>query len=169
MRRDHAVTLDGLFYRMKALAEAADVLAPARAAEGRSHRDGQTALYLSATPEGCVVATARYTDATTPPRGIFPLSVSGARVVDLRDSHATEALAIDTTHRALDWQSLRARGLPSPTWDIADRVRTLGLDGMLYASRTDPAKTHLTLFRWNATDTSARVDRAGPPLDPLAH
>ena len=164
MQREHVLSLSGIYYRAKALAEADDILAAAHAPEGRSHRDGQRALYLSATPEGCIVATARYTGATTPLRGIFPLNVSKARVVDLRDVAATTALGIDTTHRAAEWQSLRAKGLPSPTWDIADRVRALGLDGMLYASRSDPTKTHLTLFRWNEGDTTARVTQAGPPI-----
>ena len=160
----HRIPLDGIFYRMKALSEADDVLGPARASEGRFHRDGQRALYLSATPEGCRIATARYTSADTPPRGSFPLRGSGATVVDLRDRAATDALGIDTTHRTLEWQSLRARGLPSPTWDLADRIRALGLDGMLYASRSQPNLTHLTLFRWNAPETAATVARDGPPL-----
>ena len=164
MASAHTLVLNGIYYRMKALAEADGILDAAHAPEGRSHRNGQRALYLSATPKGCVVATARYTDGNTPSRGIFPLEVRDAEVVDLRDTTATSALEIDTTHRATEWQSLRARGLPSPTWDIADRVRDLGLDGMLYASRTDPQKTHLTLFRWNQDGSAARVVAAGPPL-----
>ena len=153
--------LDGVYYRLKALAEAADVLGPARAPEGRSHRDGQRALYLSETPDGCRVATRRYLTDDTPARAIFPLQVSRAVVVDLRDRVATDALGIDTTHRACEWQKLRMQGLPSPTWDIADRVRALGLDGMLYASRSDPALTHLPLFRWNEPGSTARVTRGG--------
>ncbi len=165
MPEQYVLTLDGIYYRMKALTEAADILAPAHAPEGRSHREGQRALYLSASPEGCVVATARYTDDATPGRGIFPLRVTNARVVDLRDDAATAALGIDTRHRAIEWQSLRANGLHSPTWDLADRVRALGLDGMLYASRTDPQKTHLTLFQWNEAGTNAKVREAGPVLE----
>lgn len=164
----HTQLLNGVYFRMKALADAGDVLLPAHAPEGRSHRGGQRALYLSATPEGCVVATARYRNATTPPQGIFPLQVTNARIVDLRDDKATDALGIDTTHRAIEWQSLRAKGLHSPTWDLADRIRDLGLDGMLYASRSDPQKTHLTLFRWNEPQTSAQVQCAGPALNQIS-
>ncbi|SFS21903.1 RES family NAD+ phosphorylase [Yoonia litorea] len=160
----HVLTFNDTAYRLKNLADAADVLAPAHAPEGRSHRDGQRALYLSLTPEGCVVATRRYVTGDTPEQAIFPLQVTAARVVDLRDDAATSALGIDTTHRAIEWQSLRSKGLPSPTWDLADRVRALGLDGMLYASRSDPSKTHLTLFRWNEPGTDARVSLAGPHL-----
>jgi len=42
-------------------------------------------------------------------------------------------------------------------------VRELSLDGMLYASRTDPGKTHLTLFRWNERG-GAKVSRCGEAL-----
>ena len=161
MARPHTLTWGGTAFRLKALAEAADILAPAHATEGRFHRDGQRALYLSLTPEGCIVATKRYLTEETPKQGIFPLKVSDARLVDLRDATATTALGIDTAHRAIEWQNLRAKGLPSPTWDLADRVREMGLDGMLYASRTDPAKTHLTLFRWNESGTAATVRQAG--------
>lgn len=166
MIADHSILYNGSAWRIAALVDVVNLLAPARAPEGRSHRDGQAALYLSLSPEGCVVATARYTDADTPARGIYPLAVRNARVVDLRDRVATDWLGIDTTHRAAEWQSLRAKGLPSPTWDIADRVRDLGLDGMIYASRSDPSKAHLTMFRWNNGETAATVEADGPPLDP---
>ena len=74
--------------------------------------------------------------------------------------------AIAASDRMQLGQAIRARGLPSPTWDIADRVRALGLDGMLYASRSDPRLTHLTLFDWNSPGAFARVTRDGPPFDP---
>lgn len=158
-----SIVFSGRCWRMKFLAKADNILAPAHAPEGRSHRDGQQALYLSCSIEGTVVATRRYMRDDDPPRAIFPLYVSKAQIVDLRDAAATAILGIDTTHRAAEWQELRARGLPSPTWAISDRVRALGLDGMLYASRTDPEKSHLTLFRWNETG-AAQVARAGEPI-----
>ena len=158
----HVRVLSGRYYRMKFLHEAEDILGPARAAEGRSHYGGQRALYLLETERGTAIASKRYVRPGDPPRAIFPLLVTAARVVDLRDAEATKALCIDTTHRAADWQSIRARGLPSPTWEISDRVRDLGLDGMLYASRSEPSLTHLTLFRWNSTG-AAQVRRDGDP------
>lgn len=155
---------DGIAYRLIAVARADHLIDPASAPEGRSHRDGQRALYLSLSPEGCRIATARYTDASGPAQAIYPLQISGARVVDLRDQAATARLGINTTHRAAEWQSLRAQGLPSPTWDIADRVRDLGLDGMLYASRSQPDLTHLTLLRWNSAETTAKITRNGAAI-----
>ncbi len=158
----YTLTLSGIYYRMKFLHEAEDILNQVRSPEGRSHHGGQRALYLSETPEGCRIATRIYRQADDPARGIFPLSVEGGEVVDLRDLDACAALGIDRTHRQANWQTIRAKGLPSPTWDISDRVRELGLDGMIYESRSQPDLAHLTLFRWNDAG-GPKVRRAGDP------
>ncbi len=165
----HLMSIDGVFWRMMFTDWADAVLAPARSPEGRSHYNGQPALYLSATPEGCVVASKRYMSADDPERAIYPIHVVSDRIIDLRDPVATAYHDIDVTHRAAEWQSIRAKGLRSPTWDISDRVRDLGFHGMLYASRSDPSKTHLTLFNWN-TDTGAKTTASGPdqPWSPPA-
>jgi hypothetical protein len=154
--------LDARFWRMVFHHHAENILAPAPSLEGRSHYSGQPALYLSETPEGCAVAIKRYRRPDDPSRVVVPLRVQSSRIVDLRDPVATAALGIDTTHRAIEWQDFRARGEPSPTWVISDRVRALGLDGMLYASRTQPDLTHLTLFAWNAPG-AASITQDGPP------
>ncbi len=147
---DYVTTVTGPFYRMKFLSEADDILGPARAPHGRSHTPGQTALYLSGSAEGTVIASRIYMKPDDPPRGIFTLRVEGARIIDLRDARAADHHGIDTSVRAIDWQAYRDRGERSPTWDISDRVRALRLDGMIYASRSDPENTHhLTLFKWN--------------------
>ena len=159
--------VDGIYWRAMFAADAGDPLRPARAPEGRSHHGGQRALYLSATPEGCVVTSRVYLRPGDPERVILPLWVRSGRIVDLRDAGATAAWGIDTTHRAADWQAIRATGAPSPTWAISDRVRALGLDGMLYASRSHPAKTHLTLFSWalsGGPPGGAEVAPGGAPV-----
>lgn len=138
-------------------------LAPARSPEGRSHYNGQPALYLSETPDGCIVASKRYIQPDDAARAIYPIHVRTDRVIDLRDPAATRYFDIDTTHRAANWQEIRATGAESPTWAISDRVRKLGLHGMLYASRSDPSMTHLTLFNWNSTK-GATVEAAGKPI-----
>lgn len=158
-----AITLNGVYYRMKFLTEADEIIAPVKSPEGRSHYNGQAAIYLSETPEGTEIATKIYRKLDDPPRGIFPIMVTGAKVVDLRDDVAMAALEIDTTHSNAKWQEIRAQGLRSPTWDISDRVRELGFDGMLSASRNKPSLTHLTLFRWNALG-GATIAPAGDPV-----
>lgn len=161
--KDATHIISGTFYRMIFESHLTEVLASVKSPEGRSHHDGQPALYLSQTPEGTAVAVKRYMRPDDPPRVICPLNVSNAHIVDLRDLPACEALGIDPSQRAIEWQSLRAQGLHSPTWDISDRVRALGLDGMLYASRTRPDMTHLTLFKWNDKG-AARVTRSKTPI-----
>lgn len=159
----HLTSIDGVYWRMLFTDWADAVLAPARSPEGRSHYNGQRALYLSATPEGCVTASKRYMSVGDAKRAIYPIRVTSDKIIDLRDPDATAHFDIDVTHRAAEWQSIRAKGLRSPTWDISDRVRDLGFHGMLYASRSDPAKTHLTIFGWNAPSL-ATLRPEGAPL-----
>lgn len=49
---------------------------------GRWHKNGQSALYLSGSPEGCRVALKVYLNPNDPPRGIFPLDVTNAKITD---------------------------------------------------------------------------------------
>lgn len=163
MHAPHLTSLDERFWRMMFVAWAGDLLAPAQNPEGRFHYDGQRALYLSASPEGCIAASKRYVTHQDPERAIYPIRVKSNRLVDLRDPAAVAHFGIDVTHRAAEWQDIRASGMRSPTWDISDRVRALELQGMLYASRTDPTKTHLTLFDWNS-DTGAIVSPDGSSM-----
>ena len=158
----HLTSIDGVYWRMLFTDWADAVLAPARSPEGRSHYNSQRALYLSATPEGCVTASKRYMSLGDPERAIYPIHVKSDKIIDLRAPDATAHFDIDVTHRAAEWQSIRANGLRSPTWDISDRVRDLGFHGMLYASRSDPSKTHLTMFDWNGPN-GATLKAAGDP------
>lgn len=159
----YLTTLDTRVYRMLFKEWADALLAPARSPTGRSHYNGQTALYLSGTPEGCTIASRRYVKSDDPSRAIYPLHITADKIVDLRDKEATKYFGIDTTHRATDWLPYEAAGQRSPTWDISDRIRNLNLDGFLYASRSKPSLTHLTLFHWN-TPSHAQLRADGSPL-----
>ena len=159
----HVARLCGTYFRMKFVHQAAQLLEPAHTAEGRFHYDGQAALYLSETPRGTIIASKRYLHQGDPERAIFPIEISDARVVDLRDAEATGHFGIDETHRGAEWQTDRAQGRRARTWDISDRVRALDLDGILYASRSQPSLSHVTLFRWNVTGHTA-VTLAGAPI-----
>jgi len=159
----HLTRLDTIFYRMKFAARGQEIFEQAQSPEGRFHHDGQPALYLSETPEGTAVASKRYIEKGDGRRAIFPLRVVSDRIADLRDEVVAAQLGIETQYRAAEWQSWRARGEPAPTWEISDRARELGLHGILYASRTQPALSHLTLFCWNQPG-GATVSRAGPPV-----
>jgi len=160
----HLTTLNEVFYRMLFVAWAGDLCAPARSPEGRSHYDGQKALYLSGSPEGCEIASRRYVKSDDPERAIYPIHVISDKIIDLRDAKATAYYQIDTTHRATDWLPYRDVGKASPTWQISDRARALGLHGMLYASRSKPSLTHLTIFAWNDPAGGAILTPGGDPF-----
>ena len=62
---------------------ATDVIAPARSPEGRSHYNGQAALYLSETHQGCIIATARYIGNDDAPRALYPLHVQSGQIIEM--------------------------------------------------------------------------------------
>ena len=102
-------------------------------------------------------AMRRYLRPDDPPRVIRPLAVEAQRILDLSRSGAG-------TPVASVWQDRRRDGERPATWDISDRARADGAQGMLYPSRTRPDLLHLMLF----TADVLRTD--GPPqlwLDPF--
>ena len=141
--------LSGIFYRLKETARAGEILAPAHSPEGRFHHDGQKAIYLSETPEGCRVAMSYYARPGDPPQTMFALHLSGARILDLRDADQCARFGIDPGNANIRWQNQRAAGQIASTWAISDAARAAGADGMLNPSRSHPELTHLVLFRWN--------------------
>ncbi len=141
--------LSGTFYRLIDTARAGDILAPAQSPEGRFHHDGQKAMYLSETPEGCHVAMAYYARAGDPEKTVFALRLNDAQILDLRDTAQCARLGIDPANANARWHNERAEGLPASTWEISDAARRAGADGLLSPSRSRPEFTHLTLFRWN--------------------
>lgn len=134
------IAFDGTIWRILALENADQPLAPARAPEGRFHHDGQLAIYTSLTAEGAGTAIQRYLAGDTRPRVIVPLLVKADRILDLRQD------AKDVRNSTIVWQDIRDKGLAAPTWDISDAAREMGAQGMLYRSRTHPDLSHLVLF-----------------------
>jgi len=127
------------------------ILSPAASPIGRWHHDGQRALYLSGTREGCAVALRAYARPDDPPRSIVPIQVADARIIDLRDPATRNALHTSLSDIHTFWAKLHAAGSAPPTWDLADQVRAAGACGLLTPSRSRPELTHLTLFHWNIT------------------
>lgn len=151
----HFKPVVGRFWRATFQGQEARLLSPARAPNGRWHHDGENALYLSATPEGCRVAVKAYQRPDDPPRVIFPLDVSAAHIVDLCAPSVRDALGMSLERIHVFWADLHAQGQFPPTWEISDQLRTAGAEGMLTPSRSRPELTHLTLFRWNENHAPA--------------
>ncbi|WP_424944178.1 RES family NAD+ phosphorylase [Aliiroseovarius crassostreae] len=159
----HVTELTGRFWRSVFFGQEEHLLTPARAPQGRWHHSDQPALYLSGTPEGCRVALKAYQTPDDPPRGIFPIDVHDARVIDLRAAATREALDMPLEDIHVFWATLHKAGNTVPTWQISDRLRGAGVDGILTPSRSRPELTHLTLFRWNRLG-GAKVTQTGAPL-----
>lgn len=162
-RTDTLIPFAGRVWRAGFLSQADKILGAARAPQGRGHHSGQSALYLSGTPEGCRVALKAYQNPNDPARGIFPFAVSDARIVDLRLARTRAAFdaSLDDIHTF--WAKIQAAGMPPPTWALADAIRATGACGLLTPSRSRPDLTHLTLFRWNAAK-GAQIRQDGDPI-----
>lgn len=132
--------LTGTIWRIMAKENAHSPLAPARAPEGRFHHDGQVAIYTSLTAQGAGTAIQRYLADDTRPKVIVPLLVEASNLLDMRGT------AEEVQATTMVWQDNRAKGLRAPTWDVSDRARKTGAQGILYRSRTHPEYSHLVLF-----------------------
>jgi RES domain-containing protein len=155
--------VSGRFWRSVFAADAARVLEGARSPEGRYHHDGQAALYLSPTPEFSRIAIDAYLRADDPPRVIVPLEVRDARLVDLRNVTVQRALGLKGTEAGTLWQPERAMGRPATSWIASDAARAANAQGIIYAARSDPARWHVVLFRWNCPD-GPLVQFCDPPI-----
>lgn len=155
--------ISGRFWRSVFIGHEEDLFAPAKSPRGRWHYDGQEALYLSGSPEGCRIALKVYLRPDEPERGIFPIEVVNAQIVDLRKPETRRALNITLRDMHVFWADLHRKGIHSPTWTISDTLRNKGIDGLLTPSRSRPDLTHLTLFSWNTSDAPL-LTCAAPPV-----
>ncbi len=156
-------SVTGRFWRSIFASEAERILYGAKSAEGRYHHDGQSALYISPTPEFSRVAVDTYVRDGDPPRVIVPLSVRAAQIIDIRDRGVQRALKLNGTEAGMLWQPERAAGRQATSWIASDAARSTGADGMIYAARSDPARWHIVLFRWNDS-AGAQIRQSGPPI-----
>ena len=141
--------IDGIFYRAVFADHAEQLLSGAISPEGRFHHDGQAALYLSSRVDWVAKAIAAYLRPDDPPRVVGAVTVTGARVVDLRRQAHCAAWGIDARDAAVPWLPERGRGDMATSWRVSDAVRAGGADGMIYTARSRPDRWHLVLFRWN--------------------
>ncbi|PJI92825.1 RES domain-containing protein [Yoonia maricola] len=145
-------TLNTTLYRIVFEAFADKVLDGVIHSEGRFHHDGQSALYASPSPETAAMAIDIYLKQDDAPRVMVPLSLSDARMVDLRSTQTCHALGVDPAWPSVPWASERAAGAPATSWRASDVARAYGADGMIYSSRRAPERWHVVLFRWNKGD-----------------
>lgn len=153
--------IEGRFFRAMRTDRAHLVLEPPRPMDcARYHAPGQAALYMSPTVEWARVAVSGYMREDGLERVIFPLLVSGARVLDPRDENACSRLRVDRERANASWRKALSAGERPPSWDVSDAARAAGADGLIDRSRLRPGAWHVTLLRWN-TPGGPRVRRDG--------
>lgn len=135
----------------------------ARAPEGRFHRSGEEALYLSLTQEGAEVAVNYYRRPDDAERLVVPIEITGGRLLHFEDAAVRSEYGLDLLHVAARWQKERDKGLEASTWKAADVARHADADGIFYPSRNRPNLTHLTLFRWNVSG-APQLRQSGDPF-----
>jgi RES domain-containing protein len=151
----------GRFWRSVFLTDVGRVLEGARSVEGRYHHDGQAALYMSPSPAFSRIAINAYLRTDDPSRVIVPLDVNDANIADLRDPAVQQRLGLDGSEAGTLWQPERAAGRPATSWIASDAARNAGVDGIIYAARSDAARWHVVLFRWNVM-TGPQVRQTDP-------
>ncbi|MGL5011840.1 MAG: RES family NAD+ phosphorylase [Paracoccaceae bacterium] len=153
----------GRFWRSVFLTDVGRVLDGARSVEGRYHHDGQAALYMSPSPGFSRIAIDAYLRPDDPPRVIVPLEVRQANLADLRDPAVQQQLGLNGAESGTLWQPERAAGKAATSWIASDAARNAGADGIIYAARSDAARWHIVLFRWNVPD-GPLVAQDGSPI-----
>ncbi|NJM81327.1 MAG: RES family NAD+ phosphorylase [Tabrizicola sp.] len=89
--------------------------------------------------------------------------MTGAELLDLRDPATQRLLNLRGHESGTLWLPERAAGLPATSWIASDAARTAGADGIVYAARSDPARWHVVLFRWNVPEGPV-VRQDGDPV-----
>jgi RES domain-containing protein len=143
--------INGTFYRAIDPSFREFAIAGSRSA-GRYSRAHEPTLYLSSSVDGVEAAMIAHENAQTVAREIVEIDVQAARVVDLRDSSALEAVGVDLADALAPWQDIAAAGGTPTSWAVRDRLLDVGANGVIDPSRKRPGLWHLVLFRWNEAD-----------------
>jgi len=155
---DLFATLEGRFYRAVDPRYLASALDGSRQ-PGRYSAAHQPTLYLSSTPEGVEAAMKAHMQARAEQRQIVAVNVIAHHIFDLRDAHRRAIAGISLNDAIADWQGLVTKGQRPSSWDVRNRLVSLGAKGMIDPSRKSPALWHLVLFDWN-TEGAPIVQRA---------
>ncbi|MPT47444.1 MAG: RES domain-containing protein [Sphingobium sp.] len=160
--------ISGRFFRILFDRDEAFILRGAAAPEGRYHHDGQKALYMS--PDAGWAWNAAKVHARSGNQAPFvqQLIVQRAYVVDIRDAAACDMLGISSADSDVPWQPQLLTGQRPSTWNISDKARAVGADGLIYTARTAPYRWHLVLFRWNQDGDPAVMARQLSAYSPPA-
>lgn len=118
---------------------------------GRFNRVGLPALYLSLRYETAVLEAAQSFPHKMQPLTIVQYDVDCDDIVDLTDPAERETWSVRPAVLRCAWQLLAETGQPVPSWDLADRLISKRIAGILVRSFAPGAgvrDVNLVLWRW---------------------
>ena len=152
---NYLTAIDGVFYRAIDPAYRHFALSGSRA-PGRYSDSHQPTLYLSSSPEGVEAAMQSHSSNRSHNLEIVRVSVTSDKIIDLRNAEALCAAGIDLNDAIAPWQEIVCEGGVPRSWNVRNRLTSLGIKGLIDPSRKAPGLWHLVLFSWNH-DTHSRV------------
>lgn len=137
---------------------------------GRFNRIGEPALYLSLDRLTALREASQGFQRKSQPLTVVQYEIDCQDVVDLTDKAERKAWGVTEADLGCGWMLLSAKGLPVPTWLIADRLRAAGKAGILlksFAPGAQKSDVCLVLWTWSsklpyrvvAIDDEARLRR----------
>lgn len=142
--------VQGTFYRAVDSAHLSTALDGSRR-PGRYSSADQSTLYLSSSREGVAAAMAAHGGMRVD-LFVLEVDVHAGGIVDLRDAWSLLATGVDLQDAIPPWQQVVAGGGVPRSWGVRARLESLGANGLVDPSRTQPGLWHLVLFRWNTSD-----------------
>ena len=123
--------------------------AGAAADGGRFNRPGVEALYLSRVPQ-TALDEYRQDASITPPATLAAYKITLSQVVDLSLGFDPDAWDASWAQWNCPWREIARihRKIP-PSWKLADRVITAGMQGILFPSLRHAGGTNLVIFPAN--------------------
>ena len=141
---------------------------------GRFNRKGEPTLYLALDIVTAVNECMQGLTQRLQPLTICEYDVDCDPIADLSDDAARKALGVQPDDLASAWLTYHRAGKDSPSWLVADKLKTEGYAGMLVRSFAPGARAddcNLVLWRWGP-DLPTRVTVFDPngrlPKDQLS-
>lgn len=145
--------IDGVFYRAIDPAYRKSALSGSRV-PGRYSNSIQPTLYLSSSPEGVEAAMKSHNANRSANLDIVKVRVIADKILDLRNADAVLAAGIDLNDAIAPWQEIVNEGGIPCSWNVRNRLESLGVNGLIDPSRKAPGLWHLVLFSWNNNSQS---------------
>lgn len=119
---------------------------------GRFNRIGLPALYLSLRYETAVLEAAQGFPLKMQPLTIVQYELDCDDIVDLTDPAERQTWAVRPAALRCAWELLAKTGQPVPSWELADRLISNRVAGILvrsYAPNAGVRDINLVLWRWS--------------------